>query len=624
MFAPNATYHPKQDGDQLYAVYSNGSIWTSYPACEEGIEVVSWSADGVVVESYLDLAGVPTINGVAGTANGDGTYTLSYDVASNPCTPVHIQWGTASQIVKTPIYVNNYSRLSAYVAAFGDCSDCDVVVATGGSAIVNKTDQTVRDMTVYPGGRLVIEAGKTFTASSLTMRADGDERMPSAVILGDFVCDQLYHDRRIDNSRYYWMSLPYDVTIADINYADAEANGKNAVYDTDYYMQFYDGVKRATDNGKSNTYWTHIGDITDESYQTKSTLKAGRGYLLGLPRTKQNNTGHTYRTLRFPMTVADWSSEVSVDKTVVAAGKSSDLPQHVGWNLIGNPFLQNYSAVDFSDLVCGRMTELYNEQGEWVEPWYELEEGTEEIPYISIYDPSSDSYTQTELIGHNIPPFSTALVQLPDGKTGLRFHGTTMSGSPAAAAARRMGLLNEEESTKSRFEVYVLSIDGEDKLTVILDDKHSTEYEVGSDLMKMVNNGQTNIYTHHNGVKCVFDALGYEDAGMIPVGLTMPTAGYLLFGLDKKSLSDEIEHIWLVDEDEYVQTDLLHSTYQTSSEAGTFNNRLWLRVEMKATTPTDEQSAYSVGGQTYKYIQDGQLNIQHNNRIYNANGIRVR
>lgn len=616
-------YNPREDNEQLYAVYYDGtSIWSSYPSCGAGIDIVEWTADGVIVESYAGCADVPTINGVAGTPNGDGTYTLPFDVASNPCVPVHIQWGTASQIEKTPILVNFYSRLSAYVNAFGDCTNCDVVVAEGGTAIVNKTGQSVRDMTVYPGGRFIIEAGKTFNATSLTMRADGDQLMPSASILGTFNCPVLYHDRRIDNTRYYWMSLPYDVNIADITYADEEANGKEAVYDTDYYIQYYDGLKRAADKGTSSTYWTHIGDITDESYQTRTTLKAGRGYLLGLPRRAQSSTGHTSRTLRFPMANPDWSSEQSIAKTVAVAGSDCDMPQHIGWNLIGNPFLQNYSAVSSSDIICGRLTEYYDESGNWVKPWYTLEEGTDNVPYITIYDPAEDEYTQTRLIGQNIPPFSTAFIQLPDGKTGLQFSGTAMQ-SVANAAARRTGLLLEVDNT-SEFSILATTTGEEDELTVILDNSCSTAYEVGADLMKMRNSGKMNIYTRHNGIEYVFDAISYNDADSIPVELIQPTAGDVRIRLRRVHLSDEIEHIWLIDNMQMTCTDLLHNTYTFTTDAGTFADRLWLQVQMRSDVSTPIDMQYGTNGQTVKRLVNGQLIIQRDNELYNATGIRVK
>ena len=619
----NGSYSPKKTPDQLYAVYKKAgeNLWSSYPACGEGIEVVEWAKDSIAVESYLSsLVGkTPTLNGKAGKVNPDGTYYFLYDVASNPCVPLLIQWGDISQIVKTPFLVSTYTRTSAVMSAVGDCSDCDMVVLKGGTAVVDGT-QTVRGISVYPGGRFNLGAGKSFAADSLIMRTDSDGLAPIAVISGTFNCPKLYHDRRISNYRKYWMALPYDVTISAIDYADATANGKSAEYDTDFYLQFYNGKQRAIDKGTSNTYWMHIGDITDESYQTKTTLKAGRGYLISLPRSKQNSTGHKYRTLRFPMSVVSWTSETGLNKTVAAEGKSCDWPQHIGWNLIGNPFLQNYSAITANDLACGKLTDSIKD-GIWVEPWYTLEEGTKDVPYITIYDPSSDSYTQTRVIGQNIAPFSAAFVQLADGVTGLRFNGTAIGKSNAPA--RRMGLLNEEDN-KSDIEIVALG-NTEDRFTIIVDDQYSTDYEIGADLLKFNNNGQLNIYAHHNGTKCVFDAINYIDADSIPVGYTQPEAGYMLIKAREAHLTEAVEHVWLIDNETNTWTDLLKGTYEFETEAGTVNDRLWISIRRTPMITTDiENENIGSGVNPSKIIYNGQLYIIHDGKIFNAVGNRVK
>ena len=618
MIGQTASYTPKMTPDQLYAVYSNGTLWSSYPACGEGIEIVEWKPDGIIVESYA-LTGTPSLNGKNGTANGDGTYTLSYDVASNPCVPILIEWGTTRQIFQTPMLVNSYTRISAVTSAVTNCSTCDMVILNGGTAIADET-KTVRDIKIYPGGRFNLASGKTFTANSLTMHTDGDELAPSALIQGTFICPTLNHDRRIDNSRKYWFALPYDVTISRINYVSPSANNGDAVFDDSFYIKFYDGIKRATDKGTSGSYWTYIGeDLEDESYQTKTILKAGRGYLLSIPKGAQNNTGHTYRTLRFPMDVASWASETSVNKTVAAVGKSCDWPQHIGWNLIGNPFLQNYSAVTASDLACGKLTKYYNDKDEWVEPWYTLEDGTGTVPYVTIYDPSTDSYTQTEIIGQNISPFSAVFVQLPDGVTGLRFKGTAIN--KQSIAARRMGLMTQEEDRTSRFRIRGWSTN-EDVFTLIINDKYDDAYEVGADLMKMQNVDRMNLYSHHaNGVACAFDALNYTNADSIPVGFVQPANGQFMICAEKVQIAEDVEHLWLIDNETQTKTDLLTDVYTFTADKGTYNNRLWISIGRRADVPTAFPYATELNeNSTQKIILNGQMYIIRNGQMYDAVG----
>ena len=615
MYAVNASYHPKQDMDRLYAVYTNDVLWTSYPACGDGIEVVEWTTDGIVVESYA-LSGTPSLNGKSGSANSDGTYTLSYDVASNPCVPLLIQWGAVSQIVQTPLLVSGYTRTSAVTGAVASCSTCDMVVLNGGTAIVDQTT-TIRNLTVYPGGRFNLASGKSFTASSLTMRTNGDELAPAAVIQGTFSCSTLNHDRRIAADRWYWMALPYDVKIDSINYADTIANDGKAKYDTDFYLAYYDGVARAAEKGKKSSYWTYIPD-GNASVQSKEMLNAGRGYLVALDNS-QLSTGHTYRTLRFPMAVASWTSEKDIDKTVVVKGADCDWPQHVGWNMIGNPFLQNYSAVSVRDVACGKLTEYLDAGGNWVEPWYKLEDNTDEVPYITIYRQGA-GYTQTEMVGQNIAPFSAAFVQLPSSASGMRFYGTAIN--PNLAPARRMGLLNEEDNT-SRFRIHCFG-STDDQFTLILDDQHNASYEIGADLLKWTNAGKTNIYTRHGDVAQVFDALNYEDADSIPIGYTQPVAGDMIIGAETLQQSDEVEHVWLVDNEQHTQTDLLLAPYVFSSEAGTFDNRFWISIG-KREVPTWILPVGDNGdSQPYKFIRDGQLFIQRDGKIYNASGVQIR
>lgn len=56
MIAESTTYNPAVDGEKFYAVYTNGSRWTSYPICE---------------------AGKVTLNAVTGTVDGNTTKVLT-------------------------------------------------------------------------------------------------------------------------------------------------------------------------------------------------------------------------------------------------------------------------------------------------------------------------------------------------------------------------------------------------------------------------------------------------------------------------------------------------------------------------------------------------------------------
>ncbi len=623
LLSPSATFVPKEATDQLYAVYydSASQLWSSYPACDERIEVVEWRADAIVIESYT-LTGTPSFNGTPAIANTDGTYTIEYDVLSNPCTPLLISWGGTKAIIKTPMIVTSYSRTSAVTDVVENCESCDMFILDGGTAVVDKTN-SVRNVTVYSGGRLEVESEQSFSAASLTLCAFSDNNAPIAQIQGTFNCPVLNYDRRIDNSRYYWLTVPYDVALSDVNYATTAANTTTkAVYDTDFYIQFYDGVRRAQEKGTASTYWTHIGDIEEETFQPKSTLKAGRGYLLGLPRSKQDQTGHLYRTLRFPMTVTDgWRTEQEVNKIVAVQGADcEEMVQHVGWNLIGNPFLIPFSATSAQDLTGGKL-EYYYENGEWVSPWYTIEGGTESIPYVTLYDPQTDEYTQTTIVGALLQPFSAAFVQLNAGVSGLSFQGSMLSKNNVPA--KRMGLMKEETEEATILTLSAQNEINSDKSTIIVNDQYNSSYEIGADLLKMKNQGKLQLYTLQQNVQCAFNAINYFDADSIPVGFIQNADGQITIRASIEKCNEEVNGLWLYDNETQTQANLLFDEYTFYSDEGAYDKRLWLRMTKHKGITTDIQSSsdgYMQGNEVRKEIINGHLFILRAGRMYDVLG----
>ena len=623
LLCSSATFVPKEATDQLYAVYYDNAsrLWSSYPACDGRIEVVEWRANAIVVESYT-LTGTPSFNGIPAIANADGTYTIEYDVLSNPCTPLLISWGSTKAIIKTPMIVTSYSRTSAVTDVVENCESCDIFILDGGTAVVDKPN-SVRNVTIYSGGRLEIDSEQSLTAASFTMCAFGDEEAPIARIQGAFNCPVFNYDQRIDNSRYYWFSLPYDVSLNNVNYALLDANSPtNAIYDKDYYIQFYDGVRRAQEKGTSSSYWTHIADIEDETYQTKSTLKAGRGYLLGLPRSKQNQTGHKYRTLRFPMNVTDgWRTEQEAGKIVAVQGADcADMVQHVGWNLIGNPFLMPFSATSAADVTGGKL-EYYYEDGEWVSPWYTIEGWTESVPYVTLYDPQTDEYTQTTLVGALLQPFSAAFVQLNEGVSGLSFQGSIVSKNNVPA--KRMGLLHEEEDEATTLTIIAKNTIGSDRSTIIVNDRYNSSYEIGADLLKMKNQGKLQLYTLQQNVQHAFNAMNYMDADSIPIGFIQNTDGEITISTAIEKCNEEVNGIWLYDNEAQTQTNLLSEGYTFYSKAGIYNNRLWLRITKQEGITTDINSAsnnFLNGDEVRKVMINGHLYILREGRVYDVLG----
>lgn len=59
MIAASTTYHPAADGERFYAVYTNGSRWTSYPICEAGkvtLNAVTGKVDGATTKVLTEAS----------------------------------------------------------------------------------------------------------------------------------------------------------------------------------------------------------------------------------------------------------------------------------------------------------------------------------------------------------------------------------------------------------------------------------------------------------------------------------------------------------------------------------------------------------------------------------------
>ncbi|MBQ2190078.1 MAG: hypothetical protein II452_04340, partial [Paludibacteraceae bacterium] len=203
---------------------------------------------------YAHFDSLTTVDELTGARNDDGTYTIpipQLDTLSCTMLRVKVYEGTeekASTEYKVPImikttdattaddaYFHSYARENNSVAV---CKECDVVILRG--ATLTKADggiaadiHEVRDLTIYPGGTLIIPNGDEYeyTVNSLIMRVE-DEEVPIAKLKGTLnsKTQQLIVTRRQDNKRPYFFSLPYDCNVSDVRWS----NGEVPVLGTDY------------------------------------------------------------------------------------------------------------------------------------------------------------------------------------------------------------------------------------------------------------------------------------------------------------------------------------------------------------------------------------------------------
>lgn len=636
-------------------IYRQQSKYHSYPVCTEDIDVIKWAKideefNYVIVESY-HLKGAPDIHDSYGSPERqtDGTYLVKFRGANlPPCSKALVEWDGVTSRIRIPHIVSSDATISSFMDAAEDCSDCNVYVKQGATLTINQTD-SVHRLKLEDGARLNVQNGQTISVNTLVLFSEGDQAQTPEINLntsGSIVLrnGELYHDRRIDEERYYWLSLPFDAQLKQISFSNEAANGGLPVYrgstseDGRFFVKYYNGAARAADadgGAVKSTYWTHVAPKG-----TDYTLQAGQGYNIGIGNQKtkyfngQDYT-HTMRVLRFTMRPGNtWlnqernSAGTKTTNVVASTCLLEANAVHAGWNLIGNPYLHTYNTgtvPNDGNIRNGAWKKEKNDIGEWT-GWYILDEGrTTTVPYLTIYDPSKrktgDSYSQVLAASHDLKPFEAVFVQINEGTT-INFFAEGMS-APKPAYMRML-----EPQSPIRTGIILRGDESADKTGFVLSEEYTKEYEVGADLVKYPTGGVMLYSIDSLQRQLAFNGLSEEDAiAPIPVGVSFPAAGEYTFAFDDEWYrANNLDTLMLIDYMTGAQTNLLYGNYTVVVDEPTaVDNRFAVLIRLaKAPHITTDIDQTSETNQPRKIIRDGQLFILRENDIFNAVGTKVR
>ena len=131
---------------------------------------------------------------------------------------------------RVPILVKSGDNLKTEDLRFTDlskdtCKTCDVVILNNGiltkSSNVTDDRDSVRTVYVYNGGRLIVPDNLDFHVHDLQIRAKGD-LVGAAYVQGNLLMKnpRIYHDKQIDNTKWYFFTLPYACDISKITAFD--------------------------------------------------------------------------------------------------------------------------------------------------------------------------------------------------------------------------------------------------------------------------------------------------------------------------------------------------------------------------------------------------------------------
>ena len=544
----------------------------------EGFDFVGTYDYNGYYSTYQELTKVD----LGGNQNADGTYTIPVSGLNDiSCSKIRINvldGSSSSPLVsseyKVPIMVNASDVITTNAIftkhKVADCSECDVVVLKG-ATLEKAPDGTAddrnefRNMEVYAGGKLKVPDSATdLKVNKLVMRSKGDE-VPVAEINGTLtITDKLYHAKRIDAARFYFFTLPYDCNVADITYYNGEVLSGNGI---DHLIKYYDGAGRAI--GQNAGHW--------EVY-TGSLLEAGKGYIVAISASlKGSFESNPKKELLFPMTNA--LSETTTKTVAVGTygiGDPSIGDNHKGWNLIGCPFMSNYSPIEAKGLKVGTY-----EDGTWDEGGKIFTYNPSvTVPYVTMPNTDGKTYTQKLASSQDLQPFRSFFVQV--GKVGDIISDVAFSSdnrkaprkAPAADAAVWVELTLSNAS-------------GSDATTVIVDDDKTTDYEIGADLEKMLGYAALpQFYSLKSSTRLAFNALPSASAsGAVPLGFYAPASDTYTIAMNTTQ-AQNLEGVYLTDNVTGTVTNLLLGDYSFTS-GRTLNDERFSLAVVRSVTAVD-------------------------------------
>ena len=632
---PTEKEHQACDENIGHAFTTLGEEWLGF-IIGKGADAADKTCEGLAYVGGFDYSGYYTtydsiggIKDLTGQQNDDGTYTIPIpELDTLSCTMMRIKvyeggMEKALREYQVPIMVEETKTTTDTIFQnkwhdLETCKTCDVVILKGATLTkaengLPKDAATVGNLTIYPGGTMNIPNSRTFNVASVQFRVEG-ENVPFIKLSGTLYTSdqQVLVSRRINNSDAYFFSLPYDCNISDIRWS----NGEPAVLDNGFRIKEYDSRARADEGSTKGApgHWKMV---------TGSTLEAGKGYQISV-------NSKYLKELIFPLDLG--KTNVSDAENEKAPHGDNIVPIHQytngattinnhNWNFIAQPYLCAMKPMAGDAITYGYL-DWKVENDEVV--WERKEVGDQ---YLTIYDPSSKTYTQKFWSAvSQLDPFLAFFVQGKAEGTFTFVEGNRLNNAPA----RHLASQAEVDEDPSIFVGVTLSGNGlTDQANLrVRQDFTEEEYKLGYDLLKFTTyyKDRPQVYMKTPSYQLAFQAVNDSVAKntFLPMGVYCYKPGTYTFGLSNDYPIDEVEAVYLYDKVSGVTTNLLYDTYTitTSSQLYT-NTRFALNVIVNRRAPqvtTDIGIPEAPDNMVRKILINGHVYIQRGAAIYDITG----
>ena len=342
---------------------------------------------------------------------------------------------------------------------------------------------------------------------------------------------------------------------------------------------YYDGAHRAT--GVDNGNWKEY---------TGNTIAAGQGFIIGIKG--DGNDKHAFE-LRFPM-AKEVITKDGEDKTVpvYAYGAGTDVrPNHKGWNLVGNPYLNYYQKGNINSFDGLRLGLLKYDAATG---WWDVAKDDNQ-PYIVIPQNFGwSAYQQVLVSAQDLLPFTSYFIQVgkdegyEKGQPCKVLFDKGQRGKSAKAALMTSNATNLEEEPVITGIVLRNAQGEEDETSLVIAEQFGSSYEMGADFFKWFGD-YYKYYTlpvlysiGDDGGKRAFNAVNEAGAKQsIPLGMYAARDGQYTFSLNTRSDLSRVDKVWLYDAESGLYTDLLREDYTFATTRTEGSGRFFLSVVLK-------------------------------------------
>ena len=422
-----------------------------------------------------------------------------------------------------------------------------LTITVGKDEFLYNSNPICGDFEIESGDVYVVE--DDLVLNTLTIKSDRDEAGEMKVETGAVTANSVIVEKTIDDSRWYFFSLPFDCKLADVVAIDNDGKVLEYALDAtsgDYVINEYDQV-RSNETGKA---WREL-------LGTEHTLNAGQGYIIGYfgsgdVTVKFKSSGS--QTISIPI-----NKKLNYTDTWIVDGENSTR----GFNLIGLPY-------------------------------YQQVEGSLTPEFVTIPNKDGKTYTQIEYVNANIAPFTSFFVQTKEAPEFV------VSAINSAPMLRTNALINKA----------IISLTdangGEDQTTVINNQNATTDYEIGLDLVKWIGYASLpQIYSIQGDDMLAFNSLAMDNSTIIPLGIYAHDSGEYTFAIDEKSMGN-LQDLVLYDTDEDVAIRLMDSTYSIYLEKGVHEDRFDIRLQQRIST-----NCSNIMGDIKMWTDGGTLNMNN-------------